>query len=376
MASKFPGIAKMVPKPKKGTPRYLFTGKVELLVRMLGEPLEEKRPARYFVNSMADLFYGLSDEEAKKKADDGAGKELKPSNELKRVPDWFIDEVFAVMEKAAWHQFQVLTKRPKRMADYTAKRYASRPPPDNIWLGTTIENQKEHDRRMPHLNRVVTAVRWVSAEPLLSKVTFDLSKVHWVVVGGESGGHGRKMEKAWATDIRDQCKKAKVPFFFKQWGDYNESGLRQRKEKPAPKVPGDKKKQKLPPKLDGAEIQEYPSTGTTGKPIITREYLLSLIGKDRPTLTSWIKKADSNSKAGMGGPLWWSHKNPPPVAGDLFYSVVCPGGFLDVGTTALKKVPKRNIGVSVSEIQQDGKYKVVMAELFRVKELAKVAADL
>ncbi len=375
MAAKFPGIAMKVPKPRKGKARYLFTGKVELLVRMLGEPLEEKRPSRYFVNSMADLFYGPSDEEEAKTLAEAkkAGKASKTSDDLRRVPDWFIDQVFAVMEKAKWHQFQVLTKRPKRMADYTAKRYGRRRPPANIWLGTTIENQKEHDRRMPHLNRVVTAVRWVSAEPLLSAVNFDLSKVHWVVVGGESGGHGRKMQKAWATGIRDQCQKAKVPFFFKQWGDYGEDGKRKRREKPAPKIPGEKKKPIPPPKLDGAEIQEYPSFE---KPTINREFLLTLIGKDRPTMTRWINNAQSTGHAGQGGPLWWSHEGPPPVAGDLFFRVTSPGGYLDIGTTALKKVPKKNIGVSVEELQSDGKRKVVMAEFFTVKELEKVAAAL
>ncbi len=198
MASKFPGIAERDPRPKKGFSPYRFTGEVRLLVRSLGEPLAERKARRYFVNSLSDLFY-------------------------EKVPDWFVDQVFDVMEKAAWHVYQVLTKRPERMAAYTKKRYAAKTPPKHIWLGVSIENQKEHDRRLPHLNAVRTAVRWMSCEPLLSAVKLDLSHIHWVVVGGESNG-GRKMEKEWATSVRDQCKKANVPFFFKQWGDFGENG--------------------------------------------------------------------------------------------------------------------------------------------------------
>jgi protein gp37/predicted NAD-dependent protein-ADP-ribosyltransferase YbiA (DUF1768 family) len=232
MKAKFPGIAEENLKAPKGSSPYRFTGKVQLLVRMLGEPLQQRRPRRYFVNSLSDLFYeGIHD------LHEG-------------VPDWFIDEVFNVMEKAHWHQFQVLTKRPKRMAEYTTKRYPDGKAPKNIWLGCSMESQKEHDRRMKHLNEVVAAVRWVSAEPLLdSAIRFDLSKVNWVVVGGESGGYGRKMEKAWVSDIYRQCKKASVPFFFKQWGDFGEDG------KPAKRKAG-----KGHDTLDGKIIHEYPAS--------------------------------------------------------------------------------------------------------------------
>jgi protein gp37 len=111
-----------------------------------------------------------------------------------------------------------------------------------------MESQREHNRRMKHLKQVVAAVRWVSAEPLLdSTIRFDLSKVNWVVVGGESGGNGRKMEKEWVLDIYRQCKKASVPFFFKQWGDFGEDG------KPAKRHSG-----KGHDTLDGKIIHEYP----------------------------------------------------------------------------------------------------------------------
>lgn len=221
LGSKFPGIAVKVAEPRNGSSPYRFTGKVALLHHMLGEPLLQKRPRRYFVNSLSDLFFS-------------------------EVPEWYVDEVFDVMEKADWHQFQLLTKRPERMATYTKNRYAKKVPPKNIWMGCSVENQREHDRRISHLNEVVTAVRWISAEPLLSKVRFDLSKVQWVVVGGESSG-GRRMDKTWATDIRSQCNKASVAFFFKQWGDFGEDG------KPA------KLKKKGHATLDGKIYHEYPA---------------------------------------------------------------------------------------------------------------------
>jgi len=109
------------------------------------------------------------------------------------------------------------------MADYTQRRYANRPPPPHEWLGASVENQAAHDRRIPELRKVVTAVRWISCEPLLGAVKLDLDGIHWVVVGGESGSD-RKMEKAWAAAIRDQCQAAGVPFFFKQWGFAGEDG--------------------------------------------------------------------------------------------------------------------------------------------------------
>lgn len=223
LKGRYPGIADKRPDGRKGSSPYDFTGKVTLLVDALAEPINRKKPARYFVNSLSDLFFDA-------------------------VPDWFIDQVFDVMERASWHTFQVLTKRPERMADYTVKRYADRKPAANIWLGATVENQTEHNRRMPHLKRVVAATKWLSCEPLLGQITLDLADVSWVIVGGESDS-GRKMEKAWATNVRAQCRKAKVPFFFKQWGDFGEDGKPNRK--PA-----------KPETLDGKVEHAYPTSAT------------------------------------------------------------------------------------------------------------------
>lgn len=226
LKSRYPGIAHKAKHPKKGASPYDFTGKVLLLVDALSEPIDCKTPKSYFVNSLSDLFY-------------------------EKVPDWFVEQVFDVMEKASWHVFQVLTKRPDRMADFTARRYAARTPPANVWLGTTVEDQKQHDSRIPQLKKVVAAVKWLSCEPLLAPLKLDVTDLHWVVVGGESGS-GRKMEKAWATAIRDQCQKASIPFFFKQWGDFGEDGNPNKHRK----AEGDEK-------LDGATEHAYPVINST-----------------------------------------------------------------------------------------------------------------
>jgi protein gp37 len=177
-----------------------------LLPEKLAEPLQDKQPKRWFVNSMSDLFH-------------------------KGVREEFISEVFAVMEKASWHQFQVLTKRPERMAAFTQKRYKDRQPPANIWLGTSTEDQKALDERYPHLKDTKAAVRWLSIEPMLGRINFSGTEgIDWVVVGGESGSD-RRMQKTWAIEIRDQCAKARVPFFFKQWGDTDEDGKRLKRAK-------------------------------------------------------------------------------------------------------------------------------------------------
>jgi len=201
LADMYPGIAM---KKKDGT--YVFCGKILLLAERLGDPLFNRTPTKYFVNSMADLFH-------------------------QDVPEDFISAVFDVMEKAPWHIFQVLTKRVDRMAEFTKKRYRDSEPPQHIWMGATMENQKCFDERMPLLKQVKAAVRWLSCEPLLGPITLtDTDAIDWVVVGGESNGK-RKMEKAWATDLRDQCAKSKIAFYFKQWGDFSEDGDPQRGKK-------------------------------------------------------------------------------------------------------------------------------------------------
>lgn len=164
---------------------------VQILPSRLALPLGWKKPKRIFVNSMSDLFH--------------------PD-----VPDWFIAQVVDVMEEARWHTFQVLTKRPQRMAQFFENDVL----PRNVWVGTTVENQTAADERIPHLVMVNASVHFLSCEPLLESVDLQLYGVDWVICGGESGPDARPMHVDWARSVRDQCQDAGVSFFFKQWGEW------------------------------------------------------------------------------------------------------------------------------------------------------------
>lgn len=161
----------------------------------LEQPLRWRRPRRIFVNSMSDLFH-------------------------KGVPRPFIDQVFETMERAPWHQFQLLTKRSSLMRDFMCHRYGKQPAPAHIWLGVSIEDCARLSR-VQHLKQAPSAVRFLSIEPLLGPIgTLELNGIHWVIVGGESGPRSRPMNATWVREIRDQCIAAAVPFFFKQWGGF------------------------------------------------------------------------------------------------------------------------------------------------------------
>jgi protein gp37 len=165
----------------------------------------------------------------------------------KNVPEDFVEAVFKVMEKAHWHQFQVLTKRPERMAEFSRNYFKRREPPPHIWLGTSTENQEAFNQRIGHLRKTKAAVRWLSCEPLVGPIRFDSPDgIDWVVVGGESDSD-RRMEKQWATSLRDQCGRAKIPYFFKQWGSYDEDGNGPQREIHDP-----------PPSLEGKIHHEFP----------------------------------------------------------------------------------------------------------------------
>lgn len=159
-------------------------------------PLRWRRPRLVFVNSMSDLFHP-------------------------EVPDSYIQQVFETMRVAERHTFQLLTKRPERAALLAEDL----PWPANIWVGTSIENQR-FAWRADELRRVPANVRFLSCEPLLGPLTLNMADIQWVIVGGESGAGARPMRVQWARDIRDQCIRVDVPFFFKQWGAHDESGIR------------------------------------------------------------------------------------------------------------------------------------------------------
>jgi protein gp37 len=201
--AKYIGIAS---KNGRGIPA--FNGTINLDEDELQRPYSWKKPRRVFVNSMSDLFH-------------------------EDVPEWFILSAFNVMRDNPKHIFQVLTKRPGRAADFT-----NRLPfvPKNVWIGTSVENQEQADRRIPELINVPATVRFLSMEPLLGPVDIDEyltyewgenhggmfgdfteTNVHWVIVGGESGHGKRPFNPDWARSIRDQCHAAGVPFFMKQW---------------------------------------------------------------------------------------------------------------------------------------------------------------
>jgi protein gp37 len=152
-------------------------------------PLSWKKPRTIFVNSMSDLFH-------------------------EKIPLAFIQRVFRTMERASWHTFQILTKRSERLAELASDLNW----PRNVWMGVSIETAR-YLARADHLRKVPAAVRFLSLEPLLGPLgTLDLSGIHWVIVGGESGPGARPIEGAWVRDIRKQCRREGVPFFFKQWG--------------------------------------------------------------------------------------------------------------------------------------------------------------
>jgi protein gp37 len=159
------------------------------------QPLQWRRPRMIFVNSMSDLFH-------------------------KGVPRNFIDAVFDTMEAADWHIFQVLTKRSSLMRDYLLARYRDRACPDNIWCGVSVESAQAKSR-VQHLRQAPAGARFLSVEPLLGPVgPLDLTGIHWVIVGGESGPRSRPMDADWARRVRDECVRQDVPFFFKQWGGF------------------------------------------------------------------------------------------------------------------------------------------------------------
>ena len=172
-----------------GVEKYRGGFSVAVHESTLDDPLKWKQPRLIFVNSMSDLFH-------------------------KSVPSTFIERVFDVMNRAPQHVFQVLTKRPSRVVQMNERLYWS----PNIWFGTSIESERWLSR-LEQLKETNARVKFLSLEPLLGPLpNLGLEGIDWVIVGGESGPGARPMEAGWVRDIRDQCQRNDVPFFFKQWG--------------------------------------------------------------------------------------------------------------------------------------------------------------
>jgi protein gp37 len=175
-----------------GQANYVNGFDLTLHEHALEVPLKWKSPQTIFVNSMSDLFH-------------------------KNVPTEFILRVFDVMNRAHWHTYQLLTKRSGKLRSLSDEL----PWSDHIWMGVSVETT-DYTSRIEDLRQTGAKVKFLSLEPLLGPLpSLDLNGIDWVIVGGESGPGARAMDPAWVTDIRDQCLKAKVPFFFKQWGGVN-----------------------------------------------------------------------------------------------------------------------------------------------------------
>lgn len=175
-----------------GQANYVNGFQLTLQPHMLELPLKWKKPQTIFVNSMSDLFH-------------------------EDVPLGYIKKVFDVMNQADWHRFQVLTKRADRLETLSSSLNWT----SNIWMGVSVENE-DYRQRIDHLRRIGAHIKFLSLEPLLGPLPdLDMTSIDWVIVGGESGPRARPIDPSWVIDLRDQCRRAKVPFFFKQWGGKN-----------------------------------------------------------------------------------------------------------------------------------------------------------
>lgn len=172
--------------------RPVWTGHLHLNEAALAVPERWRNPRKIFVNSMSDLF---QDE----------------------IPEKFVGRVWDAMARAHWHIFQVLTKRPENMRSVLENL----PILPNVWLGASVESS-EYAYRLTELRKVPAAIRFVSFEPLLAPIgEVDMTDIHWAIVGGESGPRSRAMDVAWVDEIKRQCRRDGVRFFFKQWGGTN-----------------------------------------------------------------------------------------------------------------------------------------------------------
>jgi protein gp37 len=175
-----------------GQANYANGFKLTMQPHMLELPLRWRKPQTIFVNSMSDLFH-------------------------QDVPMAYITRVFDIMRRAHWHRFQVLTKRAERLAQMSSKLDWA----PNIWMGVSVEMDK-YRSRIEALRSTDAKLKFLSLEPLLGPLPeLNLDGIDWAIVGGESGPQSRPMDPAWVTDLREQCRRARVPFFSKQWGGTN-----------------------------------------------------------------------------------------------------------------------------------------------------------
>ncbi len=173
----------------------------KILPGRLNEPKKIKKPTKFFVNSMSDLFH-------------------------EEISYEYLDRIFEVISSTPRHTYQILTKRENIMLDYFSKRTV----PKNVWLGVTVENNK-YKYRIDCLKQIDSTIRFVSFEPLIRPLgKLDLLGIHWCIVGGESGHKARPLKKEWVIEIFEQSKKQDVAFFFKQWGTWGADEIKRNKK--------------------------------------------------------------------------------------------------------------------------------------------------
>lgn len=200
-----------------GAPGYENGFKFTLMSERLEQPLKRKKPTKYFVNSMSDLFH-------------------------EKMPYEFLDNIFNIIERTPQHIYQILTKRENEMIEYLYNKSI----PKNIWLGVSVENKKDGLPRIDKLRDLNASIKFLSVEPLLEDLgEINLSGIDWVIVGGESGPKARQMKAKWVNNIQKQCDEQRVAFFFKQWGTWGADGVKRNK-----KLNGRR--------LHGREWNEYP----------------------------------------------------------------------------------------------------------------------
>ncbi len=197
------GVEKYAGLTRKTGRRTVWNGVVREDKDALTIPHRWRKPRKIFVNSMSDLFH-------------------------ERVSNAFIFEVWRVMRETPHHNYQILTKRPERMAELVATKIGEVLP--NVWLGTSIEDVSVVNR-IEHLRRVPAAIRFISFEPLIGSVgAVDLQDIHWAIIGGESGKSARPIREEWIDEIYAQCLSAGTAFFFKQWGTWGKDNKKRSKK--------------------------------------------------------------------------------------------------------------------------------------------------
>ena len=184
-----------------GTPGYENGFEFTIMPDRLQIPLKTKKPTKYFVNSMSDLFH-------------------------EKMPFEFLDQVFDIIKRTPRHTYQILTKREARLKSY----FLGKKVPDNVWLGVSVGSKKTKNR-IDVLREVIAKTRFLSLEPLLEDLgEVNFTDIHWVIVGGESGHKARPMKPSWAVSIQEQCDEQDVSFFFKQWGAWGADGVKRSKK--------------------------------------------------------------------------------------------------------------------------------------------------